>query len=159
MPVADHFLELLDANNSPVSPAVKPYFLSMKGPIQFRQERAERLARGGIDGHGFDKTGSRGEPFALSTVVDAPSLQVAKDLYKLTYSLIPHAGLVAVTKDGIDCGWFMVERCQLIGWRACGEMAGGFSPAAVTKLGLPSGYSVSNGPSAALLTIRWTLIG
>lgn len=159
MPIADHSLELLDADGNSLSPAVKPHFLSLKGNVQMRQEEAEQWARGGVAGHGFRRLGQRGTPFVLTSVVDAPSLAVAADIYGLVYRKIPNAGLVDLEKDDLEWGQYMVRSVQVIGLRAVGTMAGGFSPVDVSKLGLPSGYSVSTGASAALLTCRWTLIG
>lgn len=171
MPIAEHSIELLDANGDSLSPEVKCYFLSLKGNIPMSQMVLEKIARRGVDGHGFRQTGRRGSSFSLVSVVDTPSgpaassydgnraarLAVAGDLYGLTYRTMPGAGVVRVVKDDVNWGFYVVEKVVIVGMRAIGQMAGGFSPVDTDYLGLPSGYSITEGPSAALLTCRWTL--
>jgi hypothetical protein len=123
-----------------------------------RYEQMETMVRAGVDNPGFRRTGKRGQPFALTSTVDAPSLASAADLYGLTYRNIP-AQVVNLTKDGLNWGKHVVMLCQPAPLQAVGTMAGGFSPDDVSKQGWPSGYGISTGPSLALLVVQWTLIG
>jgi hypothetical protein len=171
MPIAEHSLELLDANGDSLDPAVKPYFLSIKGNVPMRQQQLEKIGRRGVDGHGFRQTGVRGKSFQIITVVDAPSgpaassadglraarLAVAGDIYRLTYRTMSGTGVVRMIKDDVDWGLYVVEDVQIVSLRACTNMQGGFSPVDTDYLGLPAGYTISEGPSAARLTCRWTL--
>lgn len=118
-------------------------FLCLKGDVQERQEQVEAFARGGVPGHGFRRLGSRGEPFELLSIVDAPSLEQAKVGYE-AYLMKTAANPVVLIKDGLNWGTYVVMHVSLApqGIKAIANMAGGINP-----------------PSMALLTCKWVLLG
>lgn len=130
MPIATHSIDGLQ-------------FLCLLGDVQERQQQIEAFARGGVDGHGFRKLGKRGEPFELTSIVDAPSLEQAKVGYEAYLARVATNPVVLI-KDGLNWGTYVVMHVALApkGIKAIANMAGGINP-----------------PSMAMLTCKWTLLG
>ena len=131
MPIAEHSIGGLQ-------------FLCLQGSPQLAQEQLERFSRGGVDGHGFRRLGTRGESFELISIVDAPSLASARSVGYPAYVALVATEPVPLVKDGVAWGNYVVEKVSLApnGIRAVANFVGGLNP-----------------PSLALLVCRWQLIG
>lgn len=115
-------------------------FLCLKGEVVTAQEELDEFNRGGVDNTTFKKLGSRGRPFQLLSIVDAPDLDDAKVGF-LAYVALT-ATTVTLIKDGINWGTFVVKRVDIApnGMKAVANFAGGINP-----------------PSTAMLACVWTL--
>jgi hypothetical protein len=81
--------------------ALGPFqMLFIKGEVVLPQQRSELIERPGVAGVGLMRTGRRGEPFALRSKVDAPSLWDGQELLR-QYELIVGGDPVYLVKDDI----------------------------------------------------------
>lgn len=76
-------------------------FLEIMGDPQFPTGDIDLVARPGVNGFALWFTGVRGKPFSLMSLVDAPTLGDAYDLYD-QYRFLIGAGLQALTWRNIN---------------------------------------------------------
>ena len=76
------------------------HFIALHGSVEpTREQIAPLLARPGIDGLGFVRTGRRGIPFRMTSVVDQVSLEDCLAVFGF-YRLLIGAAAVVLIQDG-----------------------------------------------------------
>jgi len=116
-------------------------FLSLQGPLMPTAPSFEREVRPGVNGIGIWDTGSRGQPFNLTTTLDCVSVAAAGTAYAA------YLAAVLTKKDLHYCsalwGTVVIQAVTLQSIRKLQSAVGGIQS--------------HTGGSGALLTVNWTI--
>jgi len=121
-------------------------FISLTGSVERPSEQIDRpIVRPGVDGVGLWKTGVRGRPFRLRSMVDQPNLASARFTFKAYRALIG-GGLQDLIQQnyhfmGAEGFWVAVVDVRLLELKQIATAVGGINP-----------------PSGAKLVAEWDLI-
>jgi len=121
-------------------------FLTLLGGVERpSQQVGDLIARPGVDGLGIWRTGIRGRPFQLRSMVDVPDLAAGR-MFFAAYRLLMGGALQILIQDGYN--FFAAEGfnvavldVQLQQLKTIKTAVGGFNP-----------------PSNAKLVCEWTLV-
>lgn len=110
------------------------------------QQELEVVVRPGVNGVGLWKTGVRGRPFSIVSIVDVVNLQVGREFYNAYLATIALPNPIKITWGGLDLSAahkteFHTLGVEILELRVCRTAAGGVSSS-----------------SGALLTCRWEMI-
>lgn len=83
-------------------------FIDLRGNLDPRQERLELLVRQGYDGLIARRTGSRGEPFSLTTVSYATDFETAKDV-TFAFKALVGSDPLTIVKYSVDWGEYLLR--------------------------------------------------
>lgn len=116
-------------------------FLNISGPLLPTRPTFEREVRPGVNGIGIWSTGSRGEPFQVTTTLDVASIAAAGT------ALAAYITAILTKKDLYYCGalWgtVLIQHVVLVQIKTF-------------KAGI-GGVQAFTGGSGAILTVQWTL--
>lgn len=118
-------------------------FLSMTGALQPTRVQFERVIYPGVNGIGIWSTGTRGEPFSVTTEADAANAAGAATLIAAYLSTI--SGTLDLYRAGISYGTVLVHNVIEERVKQLGRTIGG--------------NVVSSGSSSFLVVCQWTLEG
>lgn len=119
-------------------------FLSLDGEVVIPQQQLEIVRRVGVDGNGFWRTGTRGEPFQLQSACDTQTYADAR-LFAINYPLLSGGETVELVVGDFAYSMISLEfevlRVDILQVIALVGGVGGLYP-----------------PSAGFVRAAWTLI-